>query len=138
MIRSLAWTVLALSLPALGDEATARLAALTIENDFFAGYDHHYTNGMQAAFVVSPRTVFAVGQRIYTPTNTDIADPDPRDRPYAGWLYAMVDRRLDTRGTIDHLTFSLGLLGPPSLCRQGPNGGPRINCDARPVGPVPQ
>src|SRR5258706_2113153 len=134
MIRSLAWTVLALSLPALADEAPARLAALTIENDFFAGYDHHYTNGMQAAFVVSPRTVFAVGQRIYTPTNTDIADPDPRDRPYAGWLYAMVDRRLDTRGTIDHLTFSLGVVGPASLGRQVQNGVHRIIGDAESVG----
>jgi len=50
----------------------AMLVSLTIENDFFAGYDHHYTNGVQAAFVATPSTVFAAGQRIYTPTNTEI------------------------------------------------------------------
>lgn len=96
----------------------AVLVSLTIENDFFAGYDHHYTNGVQAAFVASPSTVFAVGQRIYTPTNTDARTPDPKDRPYAGWLYAMTDTRLPARDTIDHLTLSLGTVGPDALGRQ--------------------
>ena len=85
-----------LAIAARADEKPARLAAITLENDFFAGYDHHYTNGVQAAFVVSPSTVFAIGQRLYTPTNTDARVPDPADRPYAGWLYAMTDTRLPT------------------------------------------
>ena len=113
----------AMTLPigALADEKPARLAAITIENDFFAGYDHHYTNGVQAAFVVSPATVFAIGQRIYTPPNTDARIPDPTDRPYAGWLYAMTDTRLPARGTIDHLTLSLGVVGPRALGEQAQN-----------------
>jgi lipid A 3-O-deacylase len=96
----------------------ALLVAVTIENDFFAGYDHHYTNGVQAAFVVSPSTVFAIGQRMYTPTNTQARTPDPSDRPYAGWLYLLTDTRLPTRDTIDHLTLSLGEVGPHALGRQ--------------------
>ena len=118
-----ALAIAAAFLPGLAraDEMPAKLAALTLENDFFAGSDHHYTNGVQAAFVVSPRTVIAIGQRIYTPTNTDSRIPDPADRPYAGWLYGMADVRLPADGTIDHLTVSLGVVGPAALGRQAQN-----------------
>ena len=123
MIRTIAAAAafLAFAAPVLADEKPARLAAITLENDFFAGYDHHYTNGVQAAFVVTPSTVFAVGQRLYTPTNTDSRTPDPTDRPYAGWLYVMTDTRLPARETIDHLTLSLGVVGPHALGRQAQN-----------------
>ena len=46
--------LMSLPIAARADEKPARLAAITLENDFFAGYDHHYTNGVQAAFVASP------------------------------------------------------------------------------------
>ena len=110
-----------LTMGALADEPPARLAAITVENDFFAGYDHHYTNGVQAAFVASPSTVFAIGQRMYTPTNTETRTPDPSDRPYAGWLYLLTDTRLPARDTIDHLTLSIGEVGPHALGRQTQN-----------------
>jgi hypothetical protein len=93
--------------------------SLTIENDFFAGYDRHYTNGTQLAFLAGDRTVVALGQRIYTPANTDVEVPDPRDRPYAGWLYGMADWRVrDDVQVVDHLTFTAGLIGPASGARQ--------------------
>jgi hypothetical protein len=119
-IRAFAAAAAMMSLPIAGlaDEMPSRLAAITIENDFFAGYDHHYTNGVQAAFVAGPSTVFAVGQRMYTPTNTDTRIPDSKDRPYAGWLYAMTDTRLPAEGTIDHLTVSLGIVGPHAMAQQ--------------------
>jgi hypothetical protein len=100
------------------DAPPAALVSITVENDFFVGYDHHYTNGVQAAFAATPSTVFAVGQRLYTPTNTDVSMPDPKDRPYAGWLYALTDTRLPTTDTIDHVTLSLGVVGPHALGRQ--------------------
>src|SRR5262245_45735390 len=93
---------------AASDSHPPRLASITIENDFFAGYDLHYTNGIQAAFLVDradmptflralppvrwstdPQVVVAIGQRIYTPADTDVEVADPGDRPYAGWLYLM-------------------------------------------------
>ncbi|HEY2628970.1 MAG TPA: lipid A deacylase LpxR family protein, partial [Usitatibacter sp.] len=114
-----------------------RLASITIENDFFAGYDRHYTNGIQVAFLVDrddmpawmqsappvkwsadPQVVVAFGQRIYTPANTLAAVPDPADRPYAGWAYFMTDVRTASNHTIDHLMISLGVVGPGSLARQ--------------------
>ncbi len=135
-IRALAATAAFLTLQgvARADEMPAKLAALTLENDFFAGSDNHYTNGVQAAFVVSPRTVIAIGQRIYTPTNTDSRIPDPADRPYAGWLYGMVDVRLPADGTIDHLTVSLGVVGPASLGRQAQNAVHRMLGEQRAQG----
>ena len=115
--RGFLFLSLCLSLP-LAAEETPRFASFTLENDFFAGYDRHYTNGLQLAFVARPNLVLAIGQRIYTPVNTDLAVPDPADRPYAGWLYGMADIQMPTRETTDHVTITLGMVGPASLARQ--------------------
>ncbi len=115
--------------------ADARFASFTFENDFFAGYDRHYTNGVQLALLADldkapawlrslsadPQMVVAIGQRIYTPTNTDLPIPDPNDRPYAGWAYVMGDVRTRNASTIDHLSATLGVVGPASGARQAQN-----------------
>ena len=115
--------------------AETRFASFTFENDFFAGYDKHYTNGMQAAFLADlygapgwlrslsadPQAVIAIGQRMYTPTNTDARIPDPNDRPYAGWVYVMGDLRTRAVPTIDHLTVTVGMVGPSSGARRTQN-----------------
>src|SRR5260221_10041752 len=119
-IRALAAAAALLTLPGVSsaDATPATLASLTFENDFFAGYDHHYTNGVQVAFVASPRTVVAFGQRIYTPTDTDSAVPDPHDRPYAGRLEVMTGTGLPAERTTGHLTLSRGAAGPHSPAPQ--------------------
>lgn len=123
---------LGVATPAL---AETRFAAFTFENDFFAGYDKHYTNGVQAAFLVDldtspqwlrsksadPQAVVAFGQRIYTPTDKDLAIPDSSDRPYAGWAYVMGDLRTRASPTIDHLMVTIGTVGPASGARQTQN-----------------
>ena len=141
--------VLAASLAGAGGaHAETRFTSFTFENDFFAGYDQHYTNGVQLAFLVDlnkspqwlqsmsadPRMVVAVGQRIYTPTNTDIATPDPNDRPYAGWAYVMGDLRTSAAPTIDHLSVTVGVVGPASGARQTQNGVHRMLGEARSKG----
>jgi hypothetical protein len=107
--------------------------SITLENDFFAGYDRHYTNGVQVAFLADrgklppaiaalpplswstdPHIVFAVGQRIYTPADIGRDDPDPEDRPYAGWLYGLADVQTRSGPAIDHFTVTLGVVGPAS------------------------
>jgi hypothetical protein len=114
-----------------------RLVSITLENDFFAGFDQHYTNGIQAAFLadlagvpeglraatplawsVDPQAVMAIGQRMYTPANSDRDVADPRDRPYAGWSYVMTDVRTRAGSTVDHVTATLGIVGPASGARQ--------------------
>ena len=114
--------------------------SLTIDNDFFVGFDRHYTNGVQVAFSADmrnlpeslrslpplrwsaePRFTFSVGQRIYTPADTDRTDPDPLDRPYAGWLYALAEVRTRTGATDDHVQASVGIIGPASLAERTQN-----------------
>ena len=135
------------------DEGT-RFASFTLENDFFAGQDRHYTNGLQVAFVTptasmpaalralppvawsdAPDVVFAFGQRIYTPDNKNAAVPDMNDRPYAGWLYGLVDVQTARNGFIvDHVTMTLGVVGPSALGRQTQDLFHHLTSSRRPKG----
>jgi len=65
--------------------------------------------------------VFA-GQEIFTPQNKDLEDPDPNDRPYAGWLNGGIGLIQDTdQQTLEHLEIQLGIVGPASLAKQTQN-----------------
>lgn len=138
--------ILALALPLAAAAEGPRFTTVTVENDFFAGYDRHYTNGIQAAFVVknhelpqavrdlppfrwnaSNDVVLAVGQRIYTPSDTEVLSTVPGERPYAGWLYGLADVRTQvSRDVVDHLTVTVGIVGPAALGRQVQNGFHRL------------
>ena len=146
MFPRFASLILALALPLAAAAEGPRFTTVTVENDFFAGYDRHYTNGIQAAFVLETRelpgtvrelppfrwnaardVVLAVGQRIYTPSDTEVESTVPGERPYAGWLYGLADvrTRLDG-GVVDHLTVAIGIVGPAALGRQTQNGFHRL------------
>jgi lipid A 3-O-deacylase len=68
--------------------------------------------------------IIPLGQNIYTPDNPNLFIPDPRDRPYAGWLYAGAGMMQDTPGLadgidrFDDLELKLGLVGPGSLAHK--------------------
>lgn len=57
-----------------------------------------------------------IGQSIFTPEARLSPVPDPRDEPYAGWLYlgAGLTQR-DAGGRTDHLQLLLGVVGPWAL-----------------------
>jgi lipid A 3-O-deacylase len=118
----------------------ATFVTLTGDNDFFAGYDHHYTNGIQLAVAADrlrlpalvralpplrdgadPHITLSFGQRIYTPTDKTRAEPDPLDRPYGGWLYALAEARVRSGAAVDSVQASLGVIGPASFARQTQN-----------------
>ncbi|MGZ5598448.1 MAG: lipid A deacylase LpxR family protein, partial [Usitatibacter sp.] len=120
-------------------------ATLTLDNDFFAGFDRHYTNGFQVAVLgdtaslprpiralhpfgsaVDKQYTFAIGQRIYTPADKAASSPDPDDRPYAGWLYALAEFRMRRDVVLDHFMVSVGVVGPASLARQSQDAVHRI------------
>jgi lipid A 3-O-deacylase len=62
---------------------------------------------------VSRRYEILLGQSMFTPEDTARDDPDPSDRPYAGWLYGGVGLIQDTdRRRLDHLELLAGVIGP--------------------------
>jgi hypothetical protein len=112
--------------------------AFVFENDFLAGGDEDYTNGLRfvwrsgaghgrglARFVLDTdnddrtRLAFGIGQSIFTPDAYTLPVPPPGQHPYAGWLYAdaalIVEREA---GAADILTFTLGVVGPAALGEQ--------------------
>jgi lipid A 3-O-deacylase len=109
------------------------------ENDLFGGgTDRYYTNGFQFAWrspsadlprplawlndqldwVLGPGTLrwgLSFGQSIYTPEDTTRYNPDPRDRPYAGYLYGGVALNRTTELTSRSIELQLGVVGPSAL-----------------------
>lgn len=115
---------------------------LFIENDFLAGTDHHYTNGikfgigvpfdalqvfkMPAKFTLDLFTepgadyhfgLFA-GQNLYTPSNITISSPQPHDRPWAAWLYLGGVAQRVKGNRMDTVELDIGMVGPAALGEQ--------------------
>lgn len=119
--------------------------AFVIENDTFSGSDRFYTNGFLfawrapsydppawlAALTDRPSLLFPAGgtarwglgfgQMMFTPEDTDARDPDPRDRPYAAWLYGALKLHSYTDRAIGTLELQLGVVGPAALGEQVQN-----------------
>ncbi len=126
---------------------------LVTENDkYFAGTDRHYTNGLKLSFLGTTRlnespgfvrrvtrllptlrhdasresykVGVSLGQNIYTPGDTETATPDPRDRPYAGWLYGAFDFQAKSPGgeMLRMVGIEFGVVGPAALGREFQNG----------------
>ena len=130
-----------------------RLSVILENNSLFFNSDKHYTQGLRIGYLgpdVAPGSgwddpfdflggilpVFAAGegkpsrryglsfgQSFFTPSVISADPPDPRDRPYAGWLYLGVDLLQDTdRRMLEHLELQLGVVGPAALGEQVQRG----------------
>lgn len=114
-----------------------------IENDSFAGTDRYYSSGFKVGFGAQkeawPKPVqnwlesvygylgkdkqyeqgFFLGQNIYTPRDIKSSDPQPNDRPWAGWLYAgwalQWHAPAEPRPVLDTLEINIGVIGPLAL-----------------------
>ncbi len=116
---------------------STNILSLTFENDLFANADRHYTNGVRLGYLSAEsdlprwadklanafplflqggnrRIGFALGQSMYTPQDISRANPDPDDRPYAGWLYASVGVVAESGPRLDILQLDFGIVGPAS------------------------
>lgn len=114
------------------------------ENDVFDGSDRGYTNGGRISYVSSEenmpnyirkagnffpllnkngkkRVDFALGQSMFTPSDTTTKNPAPNDRPYAGWLYAAFGIISDTGNIFDNAQLTLGVVGSASKAQQAQN-----------------
>ncbi|MCW6508985.1 lipid A deacylase LpxR family protein [Lichenifustis flavocetrariae] len=60
-----------------------------------------------------------VGQTIFTPTRYHDPVPDPRDRPFAGYLFTGGSLLQDTNGTmLENFEVLAGVVGPDSLAKE--------------------
>jgi lipid A 3-O-deacylase len=70
----------------------------------------------------SRRYEIILGQSLFTPKDIHRSQPDPDDRPYAGWLYGGLGLIQDTdRRQLDHLELLAGVVGPSAGGRQTQN-----------------
>jgi len=112
------------------------------ENDLIGdGSDRYYTSGVRLSYFntetrlpdfidnaanalpgfevnETTSTFFTIGQNIYTPEDVSTAVPNPKDRPYAGWLYGSVGMATLSQDHLDELELTLGVVGPSSLAEQ--------------------
>jgi len=64
----------------------------------------------------SRRYEILLGQQIFTPKDTNLDNPDPDDRPYAGWFYGGIGLIQDTdRRRLDHFELVVGIVGPTAF-----------------------
>ena len=84
--------------------------------EFFAGFGRAvWGDGVQ-------RISIDISQSIFTPRDTQVSQPNLRDRPYAGYLNATLGLLHDTDETRSFLALSLGVVGPAALGRVVQNG----------------
>ncbi len=124
--------------------------ALSYDNDLVAGTDRYYTSGIQLdwrspsanppAWLAwlnrqpgllfpeggAPRWGLSLGQSIFTPADTRRRNPDPLDRPYAGWLFGAVSLVSSTATEFGAMELQVGMVGPSALGRQAQNGVHRL------------
>ena len=64
------------------------------------------------------RMEITIGQSMFTPANLRLINPDPTDRPYAGWLYSGVSLFQQSGHTLETFNVELGVVGPAALAHQ--------------------
>ncbi|MBS7811114.1 lipid A deacylase LpxR family protein [Roseococcus pinisoli] len=121
-----------------------------LDNDLFAGTDKNYTSGFQfdwrspsydpppwlSAITGRMSLIFpqggtqrwglSLGQNIFTPEDTARRNPDPLDRPYAGWLFGAISLASYTPTSYGSIELQMGIVGPGALGEQFQNGVHRI------------
>jgi hypothetical protein len=113
-----------------------------LDNDLFVNTDRYYTNGMRLSILskdieamdlppwaervydwlpvfgrpgYTNNIGFAIGQNMYTPRDIAIAEPQPDDHPWGGWLYADLSLHHKNERNLHKLSLQLGIVGPDSF-----------------------
>ena len=122
-----------------GNDNNRGVWSVTSENDLFGGTDRNYTNGLRIERVSPANEVFpvlnwaaeslpildlerkelrqglALSHAIFTPDDITRVQPDPDDRPYAGWLYLSGTVVASDDHIQDVLQLNVGVVGPSAL-----------------------
>lgn len=133
---------------ALPQPDPASILTIKTENDIVAHTDQNYTAGLRLGWTSPtvdkaggeflPRLLTDFGElvwgagrqrisidlsnAIYTPKDTTLTIPDPRDRPYAGVLLATASLLHDTTTSRSVIGISAGILGPSARSSSIQNG----------------
>jgi lipid A 3-O-deacylase len=125
------------------DVEPSRFTILEENDSLYFNSDKHYTQGLRLSDLVagSPtpgslwdggfnllsfgpffeqggtrKTAILLGQSIFTPKNLSLKPPDPRDRPYAGWLYGGISMLQDNdKRSLENFEIDFGMVGPGAL-----------------------
>lgn len=125
-----------------------RFTVLEENDSLYFNSDKHYTQGLRLSDLIggSPtpgglwdgmfnllsigplfqqggtrKTALLAGQSIFTPKNLALKPPDPKDRPYAGWLYGGVSMlednaiAFDSGHMLENFEIDFGMVGPGAL-----------------------
>lgn len=124
--------------PALGaEDDDGPMITFQLENDSVANTDRNYTNGI--VFGYSPamrdtpwaddladalpllssygreRVLFSLGQTMFTPSDITVRRPQPKDHPWAGFLFGSMELLSEAERHLDQISLTLGVVGPASL-----------------------
>lgn len=123
----------------LRDRPREQFLTITSENDLYgAGTDRNYTNGIRFGWLdtdaTPPKMVdfideylplfsvndtsfvyYSLGQNLYAPSNILARTPDPKDRPYAAFLYGSMGITTAVENHFDSVELTLGVIGPMAL-----------------------
>ncbi len=124
---------------AMAQDDRDSIVTLVYENDLIGdGRDGEYTSGVRlgyldldAEFPAFARNLadviptfdinddsvifYSLGQNIFTPPDIKLTASDPRQRPYAGFLYGSIGMVTMTGQHSDEIELTLGMVGPASL-----------------------
>lgn len=132
------------------DIQPSRFTILEENDSLFFNSDKHYTQGLrlsdllggsptpgslwedgfdllsfgpffQGGAGIDRKTALLAGQSIFTPKNLALKPPDPKDRPYAGWLYGGISMlqdnplAFDNAHMLENFEIDFGMVGPGAL-----------------------
>jgi lipid A 3-O-deacylase len=139
---------------ASADVEPSRFTILEENDSIYFNSDKHYTQGLRLSDLVggapapggwwdgafnllsfgpffqqggTRKTAFLAGQSIFTPKNLSLKPPDPKDRPYAGWLYGGVSMLQDNQlqsvngHMLENFEIDFGMVGPGALGKLAQN-----------------
>ena len=124
--------------PALPDDiGQKRFITLTVENDSIGGRgtDQNYTSGVRLSLLNTGANIpafideissfiptfdinkttslyYSLGHNLYTPDDVTQRLQDPKDRPWAAFLYGSAGMASLTDSHVDELEITLGVIGP--------------------------
>lgn len=102
----------------------AGFTTATVESFEDAGFAPSLRRANRALRWLQPKgfdennVTWTIGQRMFTPEDWRLESPDPRDRPYAGLLFAGLTYNSRDSHSLRSTSLDVGIVGPSALAEQ--------------------